>query len=56
MPRIILSPLYAVNEYLLRRPIGWVVRHAEAGHWVQSVEEVFKFGPNGENIILRPRR
>ena len=52
VPRIILSPLYAVNEYLLRRPIGWVVRHAESGHWVQSVEEVFKFGPNGENIIL----
>ena len=41
IPRVVpCSALLAVNEYLLRRPIGWLIRHAEAGHWVDSIESI----------------
>ncbi len=52
IPRIILSPLYLANEYLLRRPIGFLVRHAESGHWADTIENAFTFGEGGKNIII----
>ncbi len=52
IPRVILAPVYVANEYLLRRPIGWLIRHAEAGHWVDSVESIFEFGPDGEDLLI----
>ncbi len=51
IPRVLLSPIYLVNEYVLRRPLGAFVRHAEREHWADTVEEVFTFGSKGNNII-----
>ena len=52
IPRVVLWPAYAVNEYVLRRPLGWAVSRAERKRWVQSIKDVFVFGATGENLIL----
>ena len=52
IPRVILSPLYVVNEYLLRRPIGFVVRRAERDHWADTIMSVFTFGDSDQNLII----
>lgn len=52
VPRIALSPFYVANEFLLRRPIGFLVRHAEQGRWIEKVTDIFTFGPDGENMII----
>ncbi len=52
IPRVVLSPLYVVNEYLLRRPLGFLIKHAEAGHWADTIENVFTFGPEGKEMIV----
>lgn len=51
IPRVVLFPFYAVNEYVLRRPIGVFVTHAERDHWADTVESVFTFGPQNNNVI-----
>jgi hypothetical protein len=33
VPRALLSPLHLVTEYVLRRPLGWVLTTAEREHW-----------------------
>jgi hypothetical protein len=53
IPRIALSPLYVVNEYVLRRPIGAFVTVAERRHWVNEISDLFTFGPHS-NYILTP--
>jgi len=52
IPRIVLSPLYVANEYVLRRPIGAVVRHAERERWADSVVQLFTFGEGGKSLIV----
>lgn len=52
IPRVALWPVYAVNEFGLRRPLGWAVSRAERKHWVQSISDLFEFGADGKNVIL----
>ena len=52
IPRIALSPLYVVNEYVLRRPLGEFVTVAERRHWVNAISDLFTFGPNGKYMIV----
>ena len=52
IPRVVLAPLYLANEYLLRRPLGFLVKHAEEGHWADTIEQAFRFGPNGNNLLV----
>ena len=52
IPRVVLSPLYAVNEYIVRRPLGAFVTVAEHHHWVNAVTDFFTFGPNGNYVVL----
>jgi hypothetical protein len=53
IPRVALSPLYAVNEYVLRRPIGAFVTTAEHHHWANTVTDLFTFGPH-DNFVIMP--
>jgi hypothetical protein len=46
-----LFPFYAVQEYVVRRPIGAFVTLAEHDHWADTIEGVFTFGPQGNNVI-----
>jgi len=44
IPRIILSPLYVVSEYLIRRPLGWLITTAEQKQWPSAIKNFFVFG------------
>jgi hypothetical protein len=55
IPRVVLSPLYVVNEYVLRRPLGAIVTRAERGHWadaVDAVDDSLSFGVGGKSVFL----
>ena len=52
IPRIVLSPLYLVNEYVLRRPLGALVSHAERERWADTVVGIFQFGKGDRHLIV----
>jgi hypothetical protein len=57
IPRVVMSPLYFVNEYVLRRPLGALVKRAERGRWVNDVTELFRFGKatkGGKSVTVVP--
>jgi hypothetical protein len=45
-PRIALAPPYLVSEYLLRRPLGFVITNAERSGVPILVYDFFTFGPD----------
>lgn len=45
VPRILFAPVYAVTEYVVRRPLGWAISHAEEVELPEKVLEFFTFGP-----------
>ena len=53
IPRVVLSPLYLLSEYVVRRPLGWAVSEAEKNDIPQKLVDVFTFGPDG-NIAIVP--
>lgn len=52
IPRIVLSPLYVANEYVLRRPLGALITHAERERWAETVMGIFTFGEGDHNLIF----
>ena len=44
VPRIVFSPLYFVSEFVLRRPLGWLVTTAELNDWPALLIDFFTFG------------
>jgi hypothetical protein len=52
IPRVVLFPLYVVNEFVLRKPLGWLLTTAERNQWAASVFALFQFGPNNEIAIV----
>jgi hypothetical protein len=50
IPRVALFPLYAANEYVLRRPLGMAFAHAERDRWSDAVAELFHFGKGGHSV------
>ena len=44
VPRIVFSPLYLVSEFVLRRPLGWLVTTAELNDWPALLIDFFTFG------------
>ena len=52
IPRTVFSPLYFVNEYMLRRPIGALITVAERDHWADTIVDLFEFGPGNKNLIV----
>jgi hypothetical protein len=53
VPRVIFSPLYFVSEFIIRRPLGWLVSTAEAEEIPQKVLDLLTFGPDN-NIGIFP--
>src|SRR6185503_12144897 len=45
-PRIVLAPAYFVSEYLLRRPIGFLIAGAERVGLPVLIYDFFTFGPD----------
>ncbi len=52
IPRIVLSPLYLTNEFILRRPLGALVTTVERKRLVNDAVELFKFGEGGKSLIV----
>lgn len=46
IPRVLLSPLYFVSEYVIRRPLGWLITTAEREQWPSAIRDFFTFGPD----------
>lgn len=61
MPRVALSPLYVVNEDVVRRPLGGLVTVAERRDRVNAVSDFFEIhacdlGPRGMSVVGVKRR
>jgi hypothetical protein len=52
IPRVLLSPLYFVSEYLIRRPIGALIAGAERAGVPGLLYDFFLFGPNHRGGIF----
>ena len=52
VPRIVLSPLYLVSEYVVRRPLGALVSWAERSGVPEAVYDFFIFGPDHKAGVL----
>ncbi len=46
IPRVVLSPLYFTSEYLIRRPLGFLISSAERAKVPALLIDIFLFGPN----------
>jgi hypothetical protein len=46
VPRVVLSPLYLTSEYLVRRPLGWLITSAERAQVPAALYDFFAFGPD----------
>ncbi len=53
VPRVLMSPLYFVSEFVIRRPLGWLVTAVEEEKVVAKVFDFFTFGPDN-NIGVAP--
>ena len=51
VPRVILFPLYAVSEYVVRRPLGWLVSTAERERWPTLIIDFFTFGNRQGGVV-----
>lgn len=51
--RVVLFPLYLVNEYILRRPAEALVKFVEKNDVVDAITNFFTFGPE-DNITIFP--
>jgi hypothetical protein len=45
VPRVVLSPVYFTTEYLIRRPVGAILRDAERANVPAALYDFFAFGP-----------
>jgi len=46
IPRVALSPLYLVSEYVVRRPLGFLIAGAERANLPEILYDIFAFGPD----------
>ncbi len=53
IPRILFLPAYVVAEYLVRRPLAFLISGAEEKEIPERVVNFFTFGPGG-NVALAP--
>jgi hypothetical protein len=51
VPRVILFPLYVVSEYVVRRPLGWLVSTAEHEHWPALFIDFFTFSDRQGGVV-----
>ena len=51
VPRVLLFPLYVVSEYVVRRPLGWLISTAEREHWPTLLIDFFTFGDRQGGVV-----
>jgi hypothetical protein len=52
VPRILLSPLYFVSEFVVRRPLGFAITAAEKAELPRVLYDFFVFGPDHKAGIV----
>lgn len=52
IPRVLLSPFYVANEYVLRRPLGALVSRAERDRWSDRVAHLFTSGEASKSSVV----
>jgi hypothetical protein len=52
IPRALLSPFYLVSEFVVRRPLGWLITTAERNQWPSAIRDFFLFGPEKKAGIV----
>lgn len=52
VPRLLLSPLYFVSEFVVRRPLGAAITAAEKAHLPRILYDFFVFGPDHSAGII----
>lgn len=52
IPRVLLSPLYLLSEFVVRRPLGFLVAAAERANLPKALYDLFVFGPNHSAGLL----
>jgi len=52
VPRVLLSPLYLVSEYVIRRPLGVAITAAEKAELPSALYDFFAFGPDHKAGIV----
>jgi len=52
VPRILLSPLYFVSEFVVRRPLGFAITAAEKAELPSVLYDFFAFGPDHKAGIV----
>ena len=52
IPRVLVSPVYFLTEYVIRRPLGWLISTAEKNQWPTAVRDFFVFGPEKKAGIV----
>lgn len=52
IPRVLTAPLYLVSEYLVRRPLGWLISELERSEVVDFLIGFFTLGGNQNFIVL----
>src|SRR4051794_36028649 len=51
VPRIALFPVYLVSEYVIRQPVGALVRVAEKQNWAGEIMDFFTFGDRDQVTV-----
>lgn len=51
-PRVVLFPLYVVSEFVVRRPLGWLISSAERAQVPAALYNFFTFGPDHNAGII----
>lgn len=52
IPRVALFPLRVVHDYVIRKPLGALVKTAERKHWISKLHDAFTFGPGARDFIV----
>ncbi len=52
IPRVVLSPLYFVSEFMIRRPLGFTIRAAEKANLPKELYDFFAFGPDHKAGVI----
>jgi len=52
VPRVLVAPVYFLTEYVIRRPLGWLISTAEMNQWPTAVRDFFVFGPEKKAGIV----
>jgi hypothetical protein len=52
VPRVLLAPFYLVSEYVVRRPVGWLITAVEREQIAGAVLKLFHFGENDEIAVV----